>query len=246
MIQSTFDDFDAFADTVRDADMEMLMCNRKRSTWDLLFMSIDGVHLQVGDLGSGNLVRGLGEKDRYVVYTPLSGDFDSVLNGATVRKGHFAAVSVSEALVRTFLPVLGSPSIRPAATGGRKILPRQEIIDRAVAVAEAESVDPPSVRKLADAAGVSERSLRNVFSEYMGMGPVRYLQLRQFRKIHRELAAAGPDETTVTDVLVANGVWQWGRFAARYRQVFGEMPSETLRKSRSPASRPSVIAATRP
>ena len=104
-----------------------------------------------------------------------------------------------------------------------------------MALIEAPAGDSVSVGKMAAAAGLSERTLRNAFNEYFGMGPVRYLELRQLHQIHRELAAAEPDAESVTDVLVRNGVWQWGRFAARYRQNFDELPSETLRGKRQHA-----------
>jgi AraC family ethanolamine operon transcriptional activator len=79
---------------------------------------------------------------------------------------------------------------------------------------------------------VSERTLQNVFREYYGLGPVRYLQLRQLHRIRHALRAADPEAVSVTDVVVRHGEWQFGRFASRYRQLFGELPSETLRTKR--------------
>ena len=38
---------------------------------------------------------------------------------------------------------------------------------------------------------------------------------------------------TVTDVLSRSGIWDFGRFAARYRRQFGESPSETVRRVRA-------------
>ena len=47
----------------------------------------------------------------------------------------------------------------------------------------------------------------------------------------RELERARAD-ATVTDVALASGFTQFGRFASHYRAVFGEAPSMTLRRSR--------------
>jgi AraC family ethanolamine operon transcriptional activator len=91
---------------------------------------------------------------------------------------------------------------------------------------------PVSVLDLAAAASVSERTLRTAFNEYFGVGPVRYLQLRHLHRVHRSLKAAAPEEVAVSQILVEQGEWAFGRFASRYRRLFGELPSETLRKTK--------------
>ena len=85
---------------------------------------------------------------------------------------------------------------------------------------------------LAAAAGVSERTLRTVFNECLGMGPARYLQLRQLHELRRRLRDADADTGNVTDLMADCGVGEFGRCAQRYRALFGELPSQTLRKSR--------------
>jgi AraC family ethanolamine operon transcriptional activator len=92
--------------------------------------------------------------------------------------------------------------------------------------------DPVHVGELAAAADVSERTLRTAFHEYFGVGPVRYLLLRQLHQVHRALSGADPEEATVSKILVEHGEWEFSRFASRYRQLFGESPSETLRRKR--------------
>ena len=88
------------------------------------------------------------------------------------------------------------------------------------------------MQDLARAAGVSERTLRTAFHEYFGTSPNRYVQLKHLHGIHRALKAAEPDEATVTQILAEHGEWALSRFAARYRRLFGELPSETLRGGR--------------
>jgi AraC family ethanolamine operon transcriptional activator len=112
---------------------------------------------------------------------------------------------------------------------GRPKVPRQEIIRRSMELLDQQAGKLVSVRDLAAAASVSERTLRTAFNEYFGVGPVRYLQLRQLHQIHRALKAADPEEVAVSQILVEQGEWAFGRFASRYRQLFGELPSETLR-----------------
>jgi AraC family ethanolamine operon transcriptional activator len=49
--------------------------------------------------------------------------------------------------------------------------------------------------------------------------------------VRRSLRTAATD-TTVAHVLVRHGIWDFGRFAGRYRRHFGEMLSDTLRHRR--------------
>ena len=115
---------------------------------------------------------------------------------------------------------------------GRPKLPRQEIIRRSREFFEECKDASIQVAELTNAIGVSERTLRTAFNEYYGIGPCRYLQLRQIHQVHCALKAADPEEESVTDILLQSGQWELGRFAARYRQIYGELPSETLRKKR--------------
>lgn len=64
------------------------------------------------------------------------------------------------------------------------------------------------------------------------MPPKKYLMLRQIHRIHGILTGGAPDAPTVADVLVRHGIWEFGRFAGRYRRHFGELPSETLARAR--------------
>jgi len=112
---------------------------------------------------------------------------------------------------------------------GRPRFSRQEIIRRCQEQLEERDGELVHVEELAAATGVSQRTLRTAFNEYLGIGPVRYLQLRQLHRVHRALRASDPEAASVTDVLVEQGVWEFSRLALRYRRLFGELPSETLR-----------------
>ena len=114
-------------------------------------------------------------------------------------------------------------------TIGRPKVARDEIIDRSLAILEEDQGTYPNVDELASQSGVSERTLRTIFREYFGLGPSRFLQLRQLHEVRRALRSADPDHQTVSQILTEHGVWAFGRFAARYADLFGELPSVTLR-----------------
>jgi transcriptional regulator GlxA family with amidase domain len=126
--------------------------------------------------------------------------------------------------------ILGVPQTHGRKHLGRPTIARDDLIQSCRALIDAQDAQPLQVGQLAAAAGVSERTLRQVFYDYYGIGPARYLQLRQLNKAHHALRKADPEATQVGNVLTALGIWEFGRFSLRYRQLFGETPSKTLRR----------------
>lgn len=127
---------------------------------------------------------------------------------------------------------VGQPHYLEHRPKGRTKIPRQEIIRRSGELLEARHGEHVSVEELAVAARVSQRTLRTAFNDYFGTGPGQYLQLRRLNQVHRALKAAESETNLVSDILLAHGVWEFSRFASRYRRLFGELPSETLRSKR--------------
>lgn len=121
------------------------------------------------------------------------------------------------------------PGLRLPA--GRPRLDRAEIVRRSMAVIESAST-VPTATELARDVGVTSRTLLRTFQEEFGVSPKRYLLLRELHAVRRSLRTAAATDDRVADVLVRHGVWEFGRFAARYRQTFGELPSQTLGRGR--------------
>jgi AraC-like DNA-binding protein len=94
----------------------------------------------------------------------------------------------------------------------------------------AHAADNPSVAEIALAAGVGVRALARGFEKHFGVSPQRYLQQYRLDRVHEALKAPG-GETTVTEIAVQWGFLQLGSFAARYRERFGESPSQTLKRA---------------
>jgi AraC family ethanolamine operon transcriptional activator len=86
------------------------------------------------------------------------------------------------------------------------------------------------VEDLCRAIDIAERSLLRAFHKFFGMGPTQYMKLRRLNRVHCELQAPDCKETTVTGVMTRCGVTELGRFAGAYRELFGESPSETLKR----------------
>jgi len=112
---------------------------------------------------------------------------------------------------------------------GRHLVPRKQIVRAAMDTLDRRDCDYITVGELAAAARVSERTLRTAFQDYFGIGPVGFLKRRTLNQVRKKLQTADPSATTVTQAATQFGVWELGRFAQDYRQLFGELPSATLR-----------------
>ena len=143
-----------------------------------------------------------------------------------------AAVIAAAQLAKLASSIVGVQEAGETDRKGRTRISRKEIMRRANELLEERVNKRVLEKELVAVTGVSERTLRNVFNEYFGVGPVRFLQLRQLHRVHRALRAAEPEAESVTDILIRHGEWEFGRFASRYRRLFGELPSETLQQNR--------------
>lgn len=86
-----------------------------------------------------------------------------------------------------------------------------------------------SVNELCSDAGVSERSLRRLFHDRYGISPKNYLIRTRLNHVRRDLRNYSTVTKKITDIANNQGFWHMGQFAADYRKLFGELPSETPR-----------------
>lgn len=140
---------------------------------------------------------------------------------------HFAAGREIVAAALDCLPAV-PPAKEPV---GRPRIDRDDIVRRTMERLDS-TVVVPTAMELAGHIGVTSRTLLRAFQESFGVPPKRYLMLRELHAVRRSLRDGAGHADTVADVLTRHGIWEFGRFASRYRQHFGESPSDTLRCAR--------------
>jgi AraC family transcriptional regulator, ethanolamine operon transcriptional activator len=93
------------------------------------------------------------------------------------------------------------------------------------------------VTDLCRAAAVSERALEYAFREVMGLTPMAYLIRLRLHRARQAFLAATHGSTTVSAVALDWGFWHFGEFSRAYKDCFGELPSDTLRRKAAAAAR---------
>jgi AraC-like DNA-binding protein len=89
-----------------------------------------------------------------------------------------------------------------------------------------------NISALCAAIGVPERTLRMCCNEFLGTSPARYFLLRRLNMARCALRRADPETASVAEIARSHQFIELGRFSVTYRNLFGEMPSSTLRRPR--------------
>jgi AraC-like DNA-binding protein len=89
------------------------------------------------------------------------------------------------------------------------------------------------IEDLCRVTGVGVRTLQRCFREYFNITITEYLNTVRLDAVYRQLAAAHPSEDSVTRIALQHGYTHLGRFSVKFREHFGESPSDTMAKRAS-------------
>jgi len=102
-------------------------------------------------------------------------------------------------------------------------------VDRAREYLEEHFDEPLTTYDVAREVGVSVRYLQARFRERYGASPMQVLRELRLQHARRELVAEARSRgRTVAHIAARSGFTHLGRFAGRYRERFGESPSQTI------------------
>jgi AraC-like DNA-binding protein len=102
-------------------------------------------------------------------------------------------------------------------------------VHKAQAFIESHLHEDITLGDIVAAVGVCSRLLQKAFSHHCGCSPMRFLNHTRLQRIRQELESSNKD-TKIVDVMMNYGFTQGGKFAKEYQQLFGEKPSETLKR----------------
>jgi AraC-like DNA-binding protein len=139
-------------------------------------------------------------------------------------------VAAQDELLETLLATLLVADDFQSTRSDRTRQAQSVIVKAAEDYAMAQTSERLYVTDLCKVAAVSERTLEYAFKEIMGLTPVTYLTRLRLHRVRQALLAATPGSTTVTTAALNWGFWHFGEFSRAYKECFGELPSETLRR----------------
>ncbi len=159
--------------------------------------------------------------------------FDLVLEFIRQRNGLMLAMNVSG----NFLYDQARPgSESQYMIAASLINARHPMITRVVRLMEQNLRTPLDIPRLADAVGLSERSLLRRFRSTLGVGPLQYYRALRLDAGRRLLDNS---DLSVTEIAIACGFDSRGSFTRAFKKVFGSSPS-----SMRPTGRRNAAATT--
>lgn len=156
---------------------------------------------------------------RYIAEATLAGD-DAIPTTVAVELSRLAAHAMLSTYSPTFLDDVAHASQRRAAPA---------TVRRALSFIDAHAHEPVTLDDIARAAGISTRGLQYAFRRALDRTPLQALR-------RARLLGARDDVRADASASIAEIARRWGfahpsRFAAYYRDEFGETPAATRRRS---------------
>ena len=135
---------------------------------------------------------------------------------------------VDELLVSAFLDVFSSID-RSDRSARRESAVCHYLVRRSRELLESNVCSPLSVLDLCEQLKVSRRTLQASFQTVAGIGPLEYLRDLRLNAVRRRLGSTTSSELQVGDAAAEMGFFHLSHFARNYKELFGELPSETVR-----------------
>jgi len=108
----------------------------------------------------------------------------------------------------------------------------QGFVTKALEIIHDSELDSISAAELCAETQCSQRTLEKGFSNRFAVTPKKYINCLRLSRVHKGLLnfeAQGCD--SIIELAASQGFWHMGQFAADYRRIYGELPSDTLKRN---------------
>lgn len=105
---------------------------------------------------------------------------------------------------------------------------RNIIFHKALDYIHANLENSINIVQLCREVGVSERNLRYIFKEKVGISPNKFVRSVKLNKVRKLIKSNGQNEL-INALANKLGFWHMGQFGRDYKRLFRELPSDTLK-----------------
>ena len=158
----------------------------------------------------------------------LSRTFSDQSQLLTFASDPFAASQFRDCFLHEF-GLLLTQGLNGSGLNAERVSHRYGLIRRTLDVMHGKLTEPTTIQEMANELSVRPRLLQSAFADVLEISPYQYFTQRRLHAIRRELLEQTGHTITVTSAAMRYGFNDLGRFSRRYCELFGELPSETLR-----------------
>jgi len=88
-----------------------------------------------------------------------------------------------------------------------------------------------NIQQVADKLFTTPRNIQMAFKKYRSYSPMQFVKSRKLHKAHKNIISSNDPRCTVKEFALGVGIFDLNRFGKYYFEIFGELPSETLKKT---------------
>ncbi len=117
----------------------------------------------------------------------------------------------------------------------KQLQPKKLVLKRTAILSQAEdfmktySKANITIDDICQATSVSKRTLEYIFKDFYGTSPKSYLKQIRLNQFRLALKSQADEGAKISDVAREWGFWHSGQLARDYYNLFGELPSQTVR-----------------
>lgn len=155
----------------------------------------------------------------------LYGSFHWTDDPALTRASQTAWEHFEDDILATCVAALASTRPHSRKDAGLRV-PRY-VVNRVRELVLASPLCPPTIGEICQELRISRRSLNHAFARVLGITPVSYMRNIRLNRVRAALLHDDPSQATISDIALRWGFWHMSLFSRYYRELFGELPSQT-------------------
>ena len=162
---------------------------------------------------------------------PLRAFYEEITHVFNTQTSLLMQLQMQSLIMEDFLPLLINTFGKGIQKKERILKPfrRYSLVKKAEEISKSYRDKPLTLQKLCEELGTSSTALCSGFEEIFGISPMAYIKIQRLNGVRYALMNSDPSTKTVLEVAQEWGFRNTACFVRNYKEMFGELPSKTLR-----------------